>query len=69
MDNATGNSRRIGRSRKVMTYTNKHGQTATIEKAKERNEYRATMNGEVYRFDKGNHTIQDVKKYLDCREK
>ena len=52
-----------------MTYTNKHGQTAVIEKAKERNEYRAIMNGEVYRFDKSSHTMQDVKKYLDCRAK
>ena len=54
--------------KKMKTYTNKHGLTATIEKAKERQEYRATMNGEVYRFATSSHTMQDVKKYLDCRK-
>lgn len=52
-----------------MTYTNKHGQTAVIEKAKERNEYRAIMNGEVYRFDRASHTMKDVKRYIDKRTK
>ena len=52
----------------MKTYTNKHGLTATIEKAKERPEYRAIMNGEVYRFATSSHTMQDVKKYLDCRK-